>query len=152
MADSANTLPQKLQEIVQQFANAPKMLRLELLLEYSKKVPSLPERLHDSEALERVHECQTPFFLLVEIEEAEDEEAAVHIFFDAPREAPTTRGFAGILYSALEGESPATIQSVPNDFYTQMKLAETISPLRLRGMEGIIGRLKKQVSKLSTAA
>lgn len=137
-------LPEKLQEIVQQFANAPKMLRLELLLEYSKKVPDLPERLQGSDTLERVHECQTPFFLV-----AEREEDKVHIFFDAPQEAPTTRGFAGILYSALEGESPASIQSVPSDFYTQMKLAEAISPLRLRGMEGIIGRLKKQVAQLT---
>lgn len=137
-------LPEKLQEIVQQFASAPKMLRLELLLEYSKKVPDLPERLQGSDALERVHECQTPFFLAAELEQDK-----VHIFFDAPQEAPTTRGFAGILHSALEGESPATIQNVPSDFYTQMKLAEAISPLRLRGMEGIIGRLKKQVSQLS---
>jgi cysteine desulfuration protein SufE len=138
------SLPQKLQTIVTDFKSAPKPLRLQMLLEFSKKVPPLPAHLaNNSEALERVHECQTPFFLATEY--PDDQHVIFH--FDAPPEAPTTRGFAGILSEGLNGSSPQEILDVPSDFYTEMGLDEVISPLRLRGMSGIIGRIKRQVEE-----
>jgi cysteine desulfuration protein SufE len=138
------SLPQKLQAIVTDFKSAPKPLRLQMLLEYSKKVPPLPQHLaENTDALERVHECQTPFFLATEY--PNDNQVIFH--FDAPPEAPTTRGFAGILHQGLNGSSPQDILSVPSDFYTEMGLEEVISPLRLRGMSGIIGRIKRQVEE-----
>jgi cysteine desulfuration protein SufE len=135
------SLPEKLQTIVSDFKSAPKPLRLQMLLEFSKKVPPLPEHLQGT--LEQVHECQTPFFVATEY----PDENHVKLYFDAPPEAPTTRGFAGILSEGLNGESPSDILSVPSDFYTEMGLDEVISPLRLRGMSGIIGRIKRQVQE-----
>ena len=135
------SLPESLKTIVDNFQRAPKPLRLQLLLEFSKKVPPLPED-WDSSSMERVHECQTPFFLATELENGN-----VIMHFDAPAEAPTTRGFAGILSEGLNGLSNEQISSVPNDFYTDMGLAEVISPLRLRGMEAIMARLKRQISE-----
>ena len=124
------------------FRHAPKPLRLQLLLEYADKVPELPPRIADDRStLERVHECQTPFFLATEV----DADGVVALHFDAPEEAPTTRGFAGILSEGLAGESAEAILAVPDDFYTGMGLAEVISPLRLRGMSAIVHRLKRQV-------
>lgn len=137
------SLPEQLETIVTTFRGAPKQLRLQLLLEYSKKVPELPERLREEGALERVHECQTPFFLAAEVDGD-----AVALHFDAPRDAPTTRGFAGILHEGLAGAPPAAVLGVPNDFYTRMGLGEVISPLRLRGMEAIVGRLKRQLQEI----
>ena len=56
--------PPKLQRIVDLFAGAPKDLRLQALLEYSRKVPPLPEHLEGHrDQMEQVVECQTPFFL-----------------------------------------------------------------------------------------
>ena len=134
--------PDQLQTIIDAFKTAPKPLRLQLLLEYAKKVPPLPEHLADKrDQMERVHECQTPFFLLTEY--PDDEHVVFH--FDAPPEAPTTRGFAGILSEGLSGLSSEEILGTPDDFYTNMGLAEVISPLRLRGMSAIMGRLKRQV-------
>ena len=138
------SVPEKLQTIVDTFNKAPKPLRLQLLLEYSKKVPPLPEYLAENrDALEQVHECQTPFFVATEY----PGDGRVVFHFDAPPEAPTTRGFAGILSAGLSGESPEAILETPNDFYTAMGLGEVISPLRLRGMSAIIGRLKRQVQE-----
>jgi len=134
-------VPQQLQNIISIYKMAPKSMRLELLLEHSKKVPDLPEHLKNSENLERVEECQTPFFLTTEF----DENNNVSLFFDAPDEAPTTRGFAGILYEGVNGLQAQEILDLPNDFYMDMKLAELISPLRLRGMDGILFRLKRQI-------
>lgn len=132
-----------LQRIVDLFAGAPKELRAQALLEYSRKVPALPPELAGHrELMEAVPECQTPFFLMTEV----DEEERVELFFDVPAESPTTRGFAGILYTGLNGKPAETVLNTPNDFYTKMGLDEVISSLRLRGMNAILGRLKRQVS------
>lgn len=141
-------IPERLEAIISAFKSAPKPLRLQLLLEYSRKVPPLPQALEGQrDQMERVHECQTPFFVATSFEGD-----TVTLHFDAPEEAPTTRGFAGILSEGLNGESADAILSTPDDFYASMGLAEVISPLRLRGMSAIIGRLKRQVrDHISTA-
>lgn len=137
-----------LQRIVDLFAGAPKELRLQALLEYSRKVPPLPPELAGHrELMEQVTECQTPFFLKTVV--GDDRRVALH--FDVPDEAPTTRGFAGILYSGLNGASTDEVLAVPNDFYAHMGLAEVISSLRLRGMSAILGRLKRQVREQAGA-
>jgi cysteine desulfuration protein SufE len=134
--------PPALQQIVDLFAEAPRDLRLEALLEYSRSLPPLPERLNGHrEQMERVVECQTPFFLASEI----GDDHRMHLWFDAPPEAPTTRGFAGILSSGLNGATPEEILDTPDDFYDAMGLSEIISALRLRGMAAILFRLKRQV-------
>jgi cysteine desulfuration protein SufE len=131
-----------LQRIVDLFASAPKDLRVQALLEYSRKVPPLPERLASHpELLESVPECQTPFFLATEV----GDDDRVNLYFQVPAESPTTRGFAGILYSGLNGAPAEDVLATPNDFYLKMGLGEAISALRLRGMGAILSRLKRQV-------
>jgi cysteine desulfuration protein SufE len=141
--------PAKLQRIVDLFAGAPKDLRLEALLEYSRKLPPLPEGLNGHrDAMEQVVECQTPFFLATEV----DQDRRVHVWFDCPPEAPTTRGFAGLLHEGLEGATVEEVLDTPDDFYTRMGLAEAISSLRLRGMGAILARLKRQVREAAPAS
>jgi cysteine desulfuration protein SufE len=136
------TLTENLSAIVRRFQNAPRDLRVQALLYYAKKVPPLPEEFADDRsALEQVHECQTPFFLATRI----DGDRRVHLFFDAPAESPTVRGFAGILREGLEGSTPEEVLEVPADFYSSMGLEQVVSPLRLRGMGAILGRLQRQV-------
>ena len=138
------SVPPRLQEIVELFAAAPRELRVQALLDYSNRVPPLPVRYAEHrELLEQVHECQTPFFLASEIDEA----GAVHLWFDCPPEAPTVRGFAGILYAGLEGETVETVLAVSPDFYRGMGLSEVVSVLRLRGMGAILARLKRQLAE-----
>lgn len=139
--DTRNT-PRKLEEIIDEFSQAPASFKLPMLLEYSKKVPPLPPYLEEHrDQMEQVHECQTPFFLAEEI----DEEGRVTIYFDAPREAPTTRSFAGVVYEGLNGLMPEEILATPDDFYNRMGFSGVISPLRLRGMSAILWRLKKRI-------
>lgn len=138
----STTLPAALQEVVDGFRETPRRLMLELLLEYADAVPPLPPHLADHpELLERVPECQTSFFLRAEV----DGDRRITLWFDAPPEAPTTRAFAGILTAGLSGATAEDVLAVPDDFYLAMGLGEVISPLRLRGMSAILGRLKRQV-------
>ena len=135
-------MPARLAEIVEEFADLPVELRLEALLDYSRRVPPLPERLAGHrDQMEQVPECQTPFFLATELGGGD----RVTIHFDAPPEAPTTRGFAGILSEGLNGATAEEVLAVPNGFYTALGLDRVISPLRLRGISAILGRLKRQV-------
>lgn len=135
------SLPPALDRIVKLFRGAPNDLKLAALLEYSKKVPPLPERLAgDRAGLEQVTECVTPFFLATEVTEGK-----VQLHFDCPPEAPTTRGYAGILAEGLNGATVAQVLDVPDDFYSEMGLQDAISGQRLRGMWFILHRLKRQV-------
>lgn len=140
-------LPAKLQDVVDEFADLDRQLRVEALLDYSHLVPPLPPHI-DADALERVHECQTPFFVAVEM--GADE--IVTLYFDAPPEAPTTRGFAGILSVGLSGAKADDVLATPEDFYVRMGLADAISPLRLRGMSAILARVKRQIRAQLAAA
>ncbi len=134
-------MPPKLAEIVDEFASAPRELVLEMLLEFSDAVPPLPAELSGHEGMEQVPECQTQFFLRADVQP----DKSVTTFFDCPPEAPTTRAFAGILAEGLAGASAAEVLAVPDDLYTRMGLAQTISPLRVRGGTAVLGRLKRQV-------
>ena len=143
----ATTTP-ALQRIVDLFAGAPKDLRIQALLEYSRKVPPLPERYaNHPELMEQVPECMTPFFLATEL----DDDDRVKLHFSVPDQAPTTRGFAGILSTGLDGAKAEEVLATPNDFYNKMGLAEAISSQRLRGMAAILARTKRQVQKLVDA-
>lgn len=149
MSEPATTLPPQLAEIVDDFSSVGPKDRLQLLLELSEELPELPERYADAaDSMEQVHECQSPLFLKVEVGGAAGdapEQRPVHLYFSAPKEAPTTRGFAGIMWTGLDGESARTVLDVPDDFYTDLGLAEAVSPLRLRGIAAMLARIKNQV-------
>jgi cysteine desulfuration protein SufE len=139
---TAETLNPRLQEIAEDFTGLPDGDRLQLLLEFSRELPSLPARFADHrELLEPVPECQTPLFLAVEV----GADGVVHLFFDAPAEAPTTRGFASILHAGLDGLTAEEVLNTPAEFSSQLGLADLVSPLRLRGMAAMLARIKRQV-------
>lgn len=117
--------------------------RLSLLLEFSENLPELPERYKDHpDLLERVEECQSPIFLFVEVQKNK-----VHLFFSAPAESPTTRGFASILFSIMDDLSVEEVLATDDDFPSKIGLSEAVSPLRLAGMRGMLARIKRQVQE-----
>lgn len=140
-------LPSSLQLIVDDFAELAPDQRLLMLLDFSNDLPPLPPKYADHpELLEPVPECQSPIFLAVELEEQEPE-PLVRLYFSAPPEAPTTRGFAGILHEGLDGLPATAVLAVPGDLPERLSLTEQVSPLRLRGMAGMLARIKGQVAR-----
>lgn len=108
-------------------------------------LPPLPVRYaNHPELLERVEECQSPVFLFVEVSGIQ-----VKIFLTAPLEAPTTRGFASVLGLALDGLNVIEVASFSDAFINELQLTELVSPLRIRGMHGMLGRIKRQVTEKS---
>jgi cysteine desulfuration protein SufE len=143
MSDTA--WPEALQEIIELFEDADPEERLEILLEFAMAMPDLPEDLQNArDSMEQVHECQSPVFLLAKLEDGK-----VFYHLDVPREAPTVRGFAGILHQALSGAKPEAITATPNDLYQRMGLHKVLSPLRLRGLTALLGRMKRNAQELA---
>ncbi|MGB3828613.1 MAG: SufE family protein [Ornithinimicrobium sp.] len=141
-------LPPAMTELIEDFQAVTEQERLQLLLELSKELPALPPRYADHlDQMERVHECQSPLFLAVEVLGEHDavNGREVRVFFDAPPEAPTTRGFAGILHESLDGLSPQQVLDVPDDAPYRFGLAQAVSPLRMRGMIAMLSRIKRHV-------
>src|SRR5262245_1474615 len=98
-------LPPRLAELAEDFDGVGPSDRVQLLLELSRELPDLPPRLAGKhESMERVQECQSPLFLAVEV--SPDQRVRLH--FDAPAQSPTTRGFASILHTGLDGEPVST--------------------------------------------
>ena len=134
------TMPAALAEVVADFTEVTGQDKLALLLEFAGELPPLPPELQEA-AMEPVPECQSPLFLHVDAADP----ARVRLYFSAPPEAPTTRGFASILATGLDGQSADDILAVPDDFYAALGLAALISPLRLRGMSAMLTRIKRRI-------
>jgi cysteine desulfuration protein SufE len=136
---------ESIESLIEDFQEISIKDRLSLLLEFSENLPSLPDRYADHPDLfERVEECQSPVFLFVEVNEGK-----VNLFFTAPEEAPTTRGFASILHSALDGLPVEDVLAADDDFPSKLGLSEAVSPLRMRGMRAMLARIKRQVREKS---
>ena len=136
-------LPEKLAEFRDEFLELPESERLELLLEFARELPPVPERFAEHlEMYERVAECQSPVFINIEITDG-----AVVMHATAPPEAPTTRGFASILAQGITGLTPDEVLAIPGDYPQTIGLTRAVSPLRIGGMTGMLMRAKRQVER-----
>jgi len=138
-----------LEQKVERFRGLPRELRLQALLGYAKRFPELPEELREARdhGLGRVEECQTPLFLWVGVEDGK-----VRIHADAPREAPTVRGFVGFVVEALAGADPAVIADLPEDLMDRMGLTEVLGMQRTRGLGSVIRRIRRDVARAAEGA
>ena len=133
------------QQVIDDLNSVDARDRLEVLIEYAEALPDLPARYKDHpDLLERVEECQSPVYLFVEVAEG-----LVDLFITAPVEAPTTRSFASILHRSLSGQSVDDVLNFDNDFPELLGITKLVSPLRMRGIRGMLTRIKRQVIEKS---
>ena len=138
MTETIETLPPRLAQIVEDFSWAEGRDKLELLLEYSEKMPPLPDWLNRQANMEQIHECMTPVFVHAELEDG-----GMHYYFDIPPESPTVRGYAAILGEGLRGVAPEDILKVPAHFYLEMGLQKVLTTQRLNGIGAILAHVKR---------
>lgn len=134
-----NKLPERLQEIVEEFALCVGQEKLEHLLYFSESLPPLPDWLAaKQDQMEQVHECMTPLSVY-----ARQENGRLTYFFDAPADAPTVRGFAAFMAEGINGSEPETVLRIPDDFYLETGLNQVLTMQRMNGLAGILARMKR---------
>lgn len=142
-------LPEKLQEIVDDFALASREEKVEMLIQYAESLPALPEKLRgERDKMDAVPECMTPVFLFAE----KQEDGGLIFHFDIPPQSPTVRGLAAILANGLNGASPEQVIAIPADFYAPMNLQEAISFQRLNGFQGVLAHMKQAAVRMLNKA
>ena len=136
----------RLAEIVEEFSEVELRERLEMLLEFSDNLPPLSqERQAQRDAgIHRIHECQTPVFLWVELIDGR-----VRIAADVAPEAPTVKGFVGLLVEAFDGAAPEDVLAVPQNLIQRLGLAEALGMVRGRGLHAILHRIRAEVRRLA---
>ena len=138
---SAAQLPPGLAAVAADFADTPREMRLELLLEYADRLQPLPEKyVAQIDLMERVQECQSPLYAIAELNND-----AVQIHATAPPESPTTRAFASIMQIGLNGLTAEEVLAVPASAPLQLGITDLVSPLRMRGATGLLARIQRQV-------
>src|ERR1700722_12243802 len=135
----------KMEEITTELSQADRQERIDLLLDFAKSLPPLPDRLAaHKDAAHRVEECQSPVYLFVELDGQR-----VSLYADAPIEAPTVRGFVSLLLEGLNGSTVEEILQVPADLVDRCGLGEILGMLRVRGLSGVLRRLKAEVTRVA---
>src|SRR5271156_1261267 len=136
-------MPTALDAIVTDLKGSDRQERIDILLDFAKSLPPLPERLiAHKDASHRVEECQSPVYLFVELDDGR-----VSLNADAPIEAPTVRGFVSLLLEGLNGTTVEEVLQVPGNLVERCGLGEILGMLRVRGLTGVLRRLKAEVTR-----
>ncbi len=145
---SAQTLPPSIERVLKLFRSLPREEKMQTLVQYSKKLEPLPERF---KALDRgaftVPECQTRVDIFPEYVDGQ-----LHFYADLDaRRSPTIAAFLAILFSAINGQPPATTLAIPSDF--ARTVMESIGlGAREVGLNAMVMRLKRYAREAEAAA
>lgn len=133
-------LPERLQEIVDDFEMLEGNEKLEYLSDLAAQLPPLPDWLQaQRDSMDQVHECMTPVFAFA----TKGADGRLSFYLDVPPESPTVRGYATILQDGLAGTTLDEIMAVPPEFYMRMGLRQVLSGQRLTGIGAILAHLKR---------
>jgi cysteine desulfuration protein SufE len=141
------TAPEKLDLIAEEFAELEPRERLELLLDFAENLPPLPSQYEEQrlKGEHRVHECQTPVFIWTNVA---DSRVQIHAWV-AP-EAPTVKGFVGVLREAFHDAAADEVLSVDHDLVRRLGLVEALGMQRMRGLHAILSYILRQVRKAAS--
>lgn len=144
MSQTKNSIPERLQEIIEEFEYSEGREKVELLLYYSERMPDLPEHFREKRGdMELVEECMTPVHVAAEVKDHH-----MTFFFDVPAESPTVRGFAALIAEGLESATPQEVLEVPNDFFLAMGLEKVLTMQRMNGIAAILAHMKRLAAQV----
>jgi len=138
-APAAPSIPPSIDRVLKLFRSMGREEKMQALVQYSKKLEPLPERLKD---LDRgaftVPECMTRVDIIPEFRERK-----IHFYADLNlRESPTIAAVLAIVFAAVNDQPPSTTLAIPPDFVRI--LMESIGlGAREPGLNAMITRLKR---------
>ena len=117
--------------------------KMQALVQYSKKLEPLPERLKDLDRGQfTIPECQTRVDIIPEFV---DGKMYFHADLNA-RQSPTIAAILAIVFAAVNGQPPSTTLAIPGDFVRT--LMESIGlGAREPGLNAMINRLKRYAAE-----
>jgi len=132
-------IPPSVDRVLRLFRSMGREEKMQALVQYSKKLEPLPERLRDIDRAEfNVPECQTRVDIIPEVIDGK-------MYFHADlniRQSPTIAAVLAIVFSAVNGQPPSTTLAIPSDFVRT--LMESIGlGAREHGLNAMIVRLKR---------
>jgi cysteine desulfuration protein SufE len=133
-------------DIIATFQSVEAPLRLELLLDYARRLPALPPALEAEADLDerRVPECMTPVWLWVR-----EEDGRVQIHAKVAEEAPTVQGFLSILIHGYTDATPGALAALPPDLPNRLGIANVIRMNRAVGLSAIVRRVAREGERLA---
>ncbi|MFO0908285.1 MAG: SufE family protein [Isosphaeraceae bacterium] len=137
-----------LDSIADELCEADRQERIELLIDFARNLPALPARFEAMKDPDhKVHECQSPVYLFVEL----DPGNRVRLHADVPLEAPTVRGFVAILVEGLAGATVDEVQALKPDLIQRMGLLEILGMQRLNGLNAVLSYVKSRVARAAAS-
>lgn len=140
-------LPPTIAKVLDRFKVMGREEKMQALLAYAKKLEPLPERFA---ALDRgaftVPECQTRVDLFPEVREGK-----LWFYVDVnARQSPTIAAFLSLLLGAVNGEPPATVLAIPNDFVPRVMAGIGLAA-RETGLNAMVQRIKRHAREAMVA-
>lgn len=137
-SDAAGEIPVGIQKILRRFATLTPDLTRQALVQYSGRLPELPERFRELDRTPfQVHECQTPVAIYPEVVGGR-----MYYYADVPASAPTIRALLAMIFEAVNGEAPETVLAIPPDFVRQV-MDKIGLGTREVGLNAMVERLKR---------
>ena len=135
----APAVPPAIERVLRYFRSLGREEKMQALVQYSRKLEPLPERLRDVDrAGFHVHECQTPVDIIPEVRDG-----TIHFYADLNcRQSPTIAAFLAILFGAINDQPPAVTLAIPDDFVQQV-MANIGLAARGVGLTAMVARLKR---------
>ncbi|HET9011128.1 MAG TPA: SufE family protein [Gemmatimonadaceae bacterium] len=145
MTDTAaeQPLPPTVARVLSRFRALGREEKMQTLLHFAKKLEPLPERFAELDrAPYTVPECQTRVDLFPELRDGK-----LYFYADLdPRQSPTIAAFLSILFSAINGQPPATTLAIPNDFVRQMMEGIGLAGREV-GLNAMLARVKRHAQR-----
>ena len=137
-------MPAALDAIIAELSESDRQERIDLLIDFAKNLPPLPERLAAlKDASHRVEECQSPVYLFVEMVGA----PRCTLCRCPDRGARRSGGSSPCLLEGLNGATVDEVLKVPGDLVERCALQEVLGMLRVRGLSGVLRRIKSEVTR-----
>ena len=143
MQENSPAIPPAIDRVLRLFRSMGREEKMQALVSYSKKLAPLPERFANLDRGEfTVPECQTRVDIIPEVV---DGKMYFHADVNA-RQSPTIAAILAIVFSAVNGQPPATTLAIPPDFVRT--LMESIGlGAREPGLNAMINRLKRYAAE-----